>query len=108
MTGPIWAATSQYSSPCAQAHVQGSGLLCLIRRGVCKSDVLHLDWHVQDLADSVSDMSKANDWFLVAPDFTDYMRAQVSPLRHAAAPAVASGLHEGCHSVQPDDSVGLV
>ena len=32
---------------------------------------------MQDLADSVSDMSKANDWFLVAPDFTDYMRAQV-------------------------------
>jgi len=32
---------------------------------------------LQDLADSVSDMSKANDWFLVAPDFTDYMRAQV-------------------------------
>ena len=22
-------------------------------------------------------MGKANDWFLVAPDFTDYMRAQV-------------------------------
>ena len=37
---------------------------------------------MQDLADSVSDMSKANDWFLVAPDFTDYMRAQVRfPLR---------------------------
>ena len=34
---------------------------------------------MQDLADSVSDMSKSNDWFLVAPDFTDYMRAQVSP-----------------------------
>ncbi len=32
---------------------------------------------VQDLVESVSDMSKANDWFLVAPDFTDYMRAQV-------------------------------
>lgn len=31
----------------------------------------------QDLVDSVSDMSKANDWFLVAPDFTDYLRAQV-------------------------------
>ena len=37
---------------------------------------------MQDLADSVSDMSKANDWFLVAPDFTEYMRAQVRfPLR---------------------------
>ncbi|CAL5225473.1 g8295 [Coccomyxa viridis] len=32
--------------------------------------------YFQDLADSVSDMSKSNDWFLVAPDFTDYMRAQ--------------------------------
>ena len=31
--------------------------------------------HAQDLVESVSDMSKANDWFLVAPDFTDYMRA---------------------------------
>ena len=46
--------------------------------------VPYLDWPVQDLADSVSDMSKANDWFLVAPDFTDYMRAQVSPPRHPA------------------------
>ena len=31
---------------------------------------------MQPLADSISDMSKGNDWFLVAPDFTDYMRAQ--------------------------------
>jgi starch phosphorylase len=29
-----------------------------------------------DLADSVNDMSKGNDWFLVANDFADYMRAQ--------------------------------
>ncbi|KAK9840953.1 hypothetical protein WJX81_002313 [Elliptochloris bilobata] len=32
--------------------------------------------YFQDLADSISDMSKGNDWFLVAPDFTDYLRAQ--------------------------------
>lgn len=30
----------------------------------------------QDLADSVSDMSKGNDWFLVANDFASYMSAQ--------------------------------
>ena len=36
--------------------------------------------HMQDLADSVFDMEKGNDWFLVAPDFADYLRAQVCSL----------------------------
>lgn len=31
----------------------------------------------QDLVDSVNDMSKGNDWFLVANDFASYMDAQV-------------------------------
>ena len=31
---------------------------------------------MQDLADSVNDMSKGNDWFLVANDFASYMDAQ--------------------------------
>lgn len=36
----------------------------------------------QDLVESVSVMNdKNNDWFLVAPDFTDYLRAQVQPLQ---------------------------
>ena len=35
---------------------------------------------MQDLADSVYDMKKGNDWFLVAPDFADYLRAQVGSL----------------------------
>lgn len=30
----------------------------------------------QDLADSVNDMTKGNDWFLVANDFASYMDAQ--------------------------------
>ena len=35
---------------------------------------------VQDLVESVSVMNDHNnDWFLVAPDFTDYMRAQACP-----------------------------
>ncbi len=46
---------------------------------VVKEPAVECGVAVQDLADSVSDMSKSNDWFLVAPDFTDYMRAQVSP-----------------------------
>lgn len=34
---------------------------------------------MQDLVESVSLMNDSNnDWFLVAPDFTDYMRAQAS------------------------------
>ena len=34
---------------------------------------------VQDLVESISVMNDSNnDWFLVAPDFTDYMRAQAS------------------------------
>eukprot|EP00884_Botryococcus_braunii_P009371 jgi/Botrbrau1/18435/Bobra.0072s0023.1 len=32
--------------------------------------------YFEDLADSVSDMTKGNDWFLVANDFTSYMAAQ--------------------------------
>ena len=31
---------------------------------------------LQDLADSVNDMTKGNDWFLVANDFASYMDAQ--------------------------------
>ncbi len=31
---------------------------------------------MQDLADSVNDMTKGNDWFLVANDFASYMDAQ--------------------------------
>ncbi|KAK9849013.1 hypothetical protein WJX84_009521 [Apatococcus fuscideae] len=30
----------------------------------------------QDLVDNVNDMSKANDWFLLGNDFSDYLRAQ--------------------------------
>jgi len=41
--------------------------------------LLTLSCAEQDLADSISDMSKGNDWFLVAPDFTDYLRAQARP-----------------------------
>ena len=31
---------------------------------------------LQDLVDSVNDMTKGNDWFLVANDFASYMDAQ--------------------------------
>ena len=31
---------------------------------------------LQDLADSVNDMTKGNDWFLVANDFASYLDAQ--------------------------------
>lgn len=34
--------------------------------------------------DSVNDMTKGNDWFLVANDFADYMRAQVGAAWGAA------------------------
>ncbi len=41
---------------------------------------------VQDLVESVSVMNDSNnDWFLVAPDFTDYMRAQARPILHPVA-----------------------
>ena len=30
----------------------------------------------QDLVDNVNDMTKSNDWFLLANDFADYLRAQ--------------------------------
>lgn len=40
--------------------------------------------------ESVSDMSKANDWFLVAPDFTDYMRAQAGLYSHALCDSFGS------------------
>ena len=52
--------------------------------------------HMQDLADSVYDMEKGNDWFLVAPDFADYLRAQVCHL-WALPPA----------SVMEGDGIGL-
>lgn len=32
--------------------------------------------YFQDLVDNVNDMTKGNDWFLVANDFADYCRAQ--------------------------------
>ncbi len=64
---------------------------------------LRLSCAEQDLADSISDMSKGNDWFLVAPDFTDYLRAQARsrqmshPHEFTAAALTGSGgaiLHE--------------
>ena len=45
--------------------------------GVCLKGAV---CYMQDLADSVYDMKKGNDWFLVAPDFADYLRAQVCSL----------------------------
>ena len=64
---------------------------------------------MQDLADSVSDMSKANDWFLVAPDFTDYMRAQVSPaatcwrpLQALVCTSAVSVSHRHCTAATPE------
>jgi hypothetical protein len=50
----------------------------------------------QDLVESVSDMSKANDWFLVAPDFTDYMRAQVCSLQQCNACSSSAGTSSIC------------
>ena len=32
--------------------------------------------YFQDLVDNVNDMTKSNDWFLVANDFASYMDAQ--------------------------------
>ena len=32
--------------------------------------------YFQDLVDNVNDMTKGNDWFLVANDFATYMKAQ--------------------------------
>lgn len=32
--------------------------------------------YFEDLVDSVNDMTKGNDWFLVANDFAAYMDAQ--------------------------------
>ncbi len=32
--------------------------------------------YFQDLVDNVNDMTKSNDWFLVANDFASYMEAQ--------------------------------
>ncbi|KAK9849011.1 hypothetical protein WJX84_007293 [Apatococcus fuscideae] len=32
--------------------------------------------YFQDLVDNVNDMTKSNDWFLLANDFADYLRAQ--------------------------------
>lgn len=61
------------------ARPDGSGLLILLADMGAEVLAIRCGLATQDLADSVSDMSKSNDWFLVAPDFTDYMRAQVSP-----------------------------
>ena len=61
--------------------------------GVCLKGAL---CYMQDLADSVYDMEKGNDWFLVAPDFADYLRAQVCHL-WALLPA----------SVRESDGVGV-
>ena len=52
--------------------------------------LLKLNCAEQDLADSISDMSKGNDWFLVAPDFTDYLRAQARP-HHMSYPHLFMG-----------------
>ena len=32
--------------------------------------------YFQSLVDNVNDMTKSNDWFLLANDFADYMKAQ--------------------------------
>ena len=32
--------------------------------------------YFKDLVDNVNDMSKSNDWFLLANDFAGYMKAQ--------------------------------
>ena len=75
----------------------------------CNPEILHIgqcglpcraphltrfDTLLQDLVESVSDMGKANDWFLVAPDFTDYMRAQAGT---STRPTIVTL----CRAVQP-------
>lgn len=44
--------------------------------GCADATFVSLVVRLQDLVDNVNDMSKANDWFLLANDFTDYLRAQ--------------------------------
>ena len=41
--------------------------------------------YFQGLVDNVNDMTKSNDWFLLANDFAGYMKAQdeVDKVRHA-------------------------
>ena len=54
-------------------------------------------------------MSKGNDWFLVAPDFTDYLRAQARPASFCwlmPTPPQAGGRRErsrGCKSSELAD-----
>ena len=46
--------------------------------------------YFQDLVDNVNDMTKGNDWFLVANDFATYMKAQdeVDAVSHGGTAAV--------------------
>ena len=41
------------------------------------NDILSMDYlYFKDLVDSVNDMDKGNDWFLLANDFASYLDAQ--------------------------------
>lgn len=50
--------------------------------------------YFQGLVDNVNDMSKSNDWFLLANDFASYMDAQkqVDQVRHYSSSVIYSYL----------------
>ena len=56
--------------------------------------------YFQGLVDNVNDMSKSNDWFLLANDFASYMDAQkqVDQVRHCSSSVIHSYL-QSCRSL---------
>ena len=51
--------------------------------------------YFQGLVDNVNDMTKSNDWFLLANDFAGYMKAQdeVDKVKCAATPSLKTSVY---------------